>query len=139
MEANELHKLITGKLLHNVNPIAKITKEGDRSADWYLRPIALFDIMYRDLQELNGNLPITDAEARRWVRTMNYCSQFMRSLYVGMSLDEIYELNEAMEKMETAIARHIPPLKMAMRNAMCNETSEPMLLDMICDLWCVHI
>lgn len=139
MEANELHQLITGKLLHNINKNAVITKEGDRSADWLLRPIALFDILYGDLQELNGNLPLSPVEARRYIRTMNYCSTFIRSLYIGMSMDEIYELNEAMEKMETAIARHIPPLKMATRNALCNEVSDQQMLDHMCAMYCMYI
>lgn len=94
--------IIRNILLPNINESCFFEKQSDSTDDYILRPVALFDIAYRDLQECE-RWPMDNIERKRYARTKEYCAKIFNRFYRGMSNDQIYMLNNEMEKMEQAI------------------------------------
>lgn len=99
---SNLTYVIRNILLKNINEHAIIYNQSDRTDDYILRPLALFDMAYSDLQDC-ASWPMNKIERKRYERTLDYCSKIFKRFYRGMSDEQIYLLNVAMEKLEAAI------------------------------------
>lgn len=98
--------IIRNILLKNINSQADVCYQNakDDLDDNILRPVALLDIAYRDLQECK-DWPLSYTEKRRYHRTMEYMHNIWKRLYRHMGEGQIYQLTEAMEKMENNIQK----------------------------------
>lgn len=97
-----LSYVIRNILLRNIDEHLIIENYSNRTDDYILRPIALFDVAYSDLQDC-ASWPMNKAERDRYDRTMKCCSKIFNRFYRGMSQEQIYLLNVEMEKLGTAI------------------------------------
>lgn len=129
-------------LLKNINPAASIEKSSEHTDDHILRPIALLDVAYRDLQNCK-KWPMSDGEQRRYHRTMSYMHAIFTRMYKHMSDDQIYMLNEAMEKMEEKIQKDYTILKIkcseALRSAFDNNAYREYVSTLCIILVCVDL
>lgn len=125
-------------LLHNINEHAVIEKQSQNTDDYILRPVALFDIAYRDLQECSS-WPMDEAERMRYKRTMESCTKIFNRFYRGMSDEQIYMLNEAMEKMENAIKKDYDIMYIQIQEALRAGFANDQLRNYAAKLCVVHV
>lgn len=98
--------IIRNILLKNIGSTLVIEKAGRLVDDVILKPIAILDIAYRELQACK-DMKMDYAEQRRYHRTLQYMHTIFTRAYKHMSEEQIYILNKYMDKLEEAIQTHL--------------------------------